>query len=57
MVYRHFGYVKLSIWISCFRVLFGCNGTFEHPAYLNSGKKLCGSIFLLSFGENYSLAP
>jgi hypothetical protein len=29
---------KLSIWISCFRVLFGCNSTFEHPAYLNSGK-------------------
>jgi hypothetical protein len=30
-------FFKLSIWISCFRVLFGCNGTFEHPAYLNSG--------------------
>jgi hypothetical protein len=21
-----------------FRVLFGCNSTFEYPAYLNSGK-------------------
>jgi hypothetical protein len=32
------GYIfKLSIWISCFRVLFGCNSTFEHPAFLNSG--------------------
>jgi hypothetical protein len=39
------------------RVLFGCNSTFEHPAYLNSGKKRCGSIYLLSFGENYSCAP
>jgi hypothetical protein len=29
-------FFKLSIWISCFRVLFGCNSTFEHPAYLNS---------------------
>jgi hypothetical protein len=26
-------------------------------AYLNSGKKLCGSIYFLSFGENYSFAP
>jgi hypothetical protein len=48
-------FFKLSIWISCFRVLFGCNSTFEHPAYLNSGKKWCGSIFLLNFGGNYSL--
>jgi hypothetical protein len=32
-------FFKLSIWISCFRVLLGCNSTFEHPAYLNSGKK------------------
>jgi hypothetical protein len=39
-------FFKLSIWISCFRVLFGCNSTFEHPAYLTSGKKWCGSIFL-----------
>ena len=31
-------FVKFSIWISCFNVLFGCNSTFEHPAYLNSGK-------------------
>ena len=31
-------FFKLSIGISCFRVLFGCNNTFEHPAYLNSGK-------------------
>ena len=46
---------KLSIWIWCFRVLFGCNSTLEHPAYLNSGKKCCGSIYLLSFGGNYSL--
>jgi hypothetical protein len=30
------------------------NSTFEHPAYLSSGNKLCGSIYLLSFGENYS---
>jgi hypothetical protein len=30
---------------------------FEHPAYLNSGKKLCGRIYLLSFGKNYSCAP
>ena len=30
-------FFKLSIWISCFRVLFGCNSTFEHPAYLISG--------------------
>ena len=44
-------FFKLSIWISCFRVLFGCNSKFEHPAYLNSGKKWCGSIYLLSFGE------
>ena len=44
-------FFKLSIWISCFRVLFGCNSTFEHPAYLNSVKKWCGSIYLLSFGE------
>jgi thiol-disulfide isomerase/thioredoxin len=40
-------FFKLSIWISCFRVLFGCNSTFEHPVYLNSGKKWCGSIYLL----------
>jgi hypothetical protein len=38
-------------------VLFGSNSTFEHPAYLNSGKKRCGSIYLLSFGGNYSCAP
>ena len=44
-------FFKLSIWISCFRVLFGCNSTFEHPAYLNSGKKWGGSIYLLRFGE------
>ena len=31
-------FYKLSIWISCFRVLFGCRSTFEHPAYLNRGK-------------------
>ena len=31
-------FVKFSILISCFSVLFGCNSTFEHPAYLNSGK-------------------
>jgi hypothetical protein len=48
-------FFKLSIWISCFRVLFGCNSTFDHPAYLNSGKKWCGSIYLLSFGGNYSI--
>jgi hypothetical protein len=48
-------FFKLSIWISCFRVLFGCSSTFEHPAYLNSGKKWRGSIYLLSFGGNYSL--
>jgi hypothetical protein len=48
---------KLSIWNSCFRILFGCNSTFEHPAYLNSGKKWCGSIYLLSFWGNYSCAP
>jgi hypothetical protein len=30
---------------------------FEHPAFLNSGNKLCGSIYLLSFGGNYSFAP
>ena len=48
-------FFKLSIWISCFRVLFGCNSTFEHPAYLNSGKKWGGSIYLLRFGGNYSL--
>jgi hypothetical protein len=47
----------LSIWISCLRVLFGCNSTFEHLAYLNSGKILCGSIYLLIFGENYSVSP
>jgi hypothetical protein len=39
------------------RVLCGCNSTFEHPAYLNSGKKWRGSIYLLSFGGNYSCAP
>jgi hypothetical protein len=33
------------------------NSTFEHPAYLNSEKKWCGSIYLLSFGGNYSCAP
>jgi hypothetical protein len=38
-------------------VLFGCKSTFEHPAYLNSGKTRCGSIYLLSFGRNYSCAP
>jgi hypothetical protein len=48
-------FFKLSIWMSCFRVLFGCNSTFEHPASLNSGKKWCGSIYLLNFGGNYSL--
>jgi hypothetical protein len=31
--------------------------SFEHPAYLNSGKKRCGSIYLLSFGGNYSCVP
>ena len=31
-------FFKLSIWISCFRVLFGCSSTFEHPAYLNRRK-------------------
>jgi hypothetical protein len=25
--------------LNSFSVLFGCNSTFEHPAYLNSGKK------------------
>ena len=48
-------FFKLSIWISCFRVLFGCNSTFKHPAYLNSVQNWCGSIYLLSFGGNYSL--
>jgi hypothetical protein len=37
--------------VSCFRVLFGCSHTFEHPAYLNSGKNWCGSMYLLSFGS------
>jgi hypothetical protein len=33
--------VKTTEWselIKLIRVLFGCNSTFEHPAYLNSGK-------------------
>ena len=34
-------FFKLSIWISCFRVLYGCNSTFEHPTYLDSGNKWC----------------
>ena len=46
-----------SLKLPGFRVLFGCNSAFEHPAYLNSGKKPCGSIYLLSFGGNYSCAP
>jgi len=43
----------LSIWISYFKVLFGCECTFEHSASLNSEKKLCGNLNLLSFGEDY----
>jgi hypothetical protein len=31
--------------------------SFEHPAYLNSRNKRCGSIYLLSFGGNYCGAP
>jgi hypothetical protein len=41
----------LSIWISCFKVLFGCKGTFEHLASLNSEKKLCGNIFIELWGK------
>ena len=44
-------FFKLSIWISCFRVLFGCNSTFEHPAYLNSGKNEVEAYIYWDFGE------
>ena len=33
----------------CFRVLFGCNSTFEHPAYLNSGKKIMWKHIFIEF--------
>jgi hypothetical protein len=46
-----------SIWISCFKVLFGCKNIFEHPASVNSENKLCGNIYLLSFGGNYCCTP
>ena len=44
-------FFKLSIWISCFRVLFGCNSTFEHPAYLNSGKNDVEAYIYWVLGE------
>ena len=44
-------FFKLSIWISCFRVLFGCNSTFEHPAYLNSGKNEVEAYIYWDLGE------
>jgi hypothetical protein len=42
---------------SLIAAIFSINSTFEHPAFLNNGKKLCGSIYLLSFGKDYSFAP
>jgi hypothetical protein len=44
-------FFELSIWISCFRVLFGCNSTFEHPAYLNSGKNDVEAYIYWVLGE------
>ena len=44
-------FFKLSIWISCFRVLFGCNSTFEHSAYLNSGKNDVEAYIYWVLGE------
>ena len=44
-------FFKLSIWIWCFRVLFGCNSTFEQPAYLNSGKNDVEAYIYWVLGE------
>jgi hypothetical protein len=33
-----------------FRVLFGCNSTFEHPDYLNRGRMMCKHIFIEFWG-------
>jgi hypothetical protein len=33
------------------RVLFGCNSTFEHPAYLNSGKNDVEAYIYWVLGE------
>ena len=44
-------FFKLSIWISCFRVLFGCNSTFEHPAYLKSGTNDVEAYIYWDLGE------
>jgi hypothetical protein len=56
---KHF---EINGQISCFRVLFGCISTFEHPAYLNSGKKWCGRyasvVYLIAkYYEMFAFSP
>jgi hypothetical protein len=37
--------------------LYICKSTFEHPAYLNSGKKTMWKHIFIEFWGNYSCAP
>jgi hypothetical protein len=44
-------FFKLSIWISCFRVLFGCKNTFAHLAYINREKNYVDIYIYWVLGE------
>ena len=41
----------MSIWISCFGVLFGCKSTFAHLAYFNSEKNYVETYIYWVLGE------